>query len=183
MNEFPSPREDAKLKKRAYDDRTFADEMWRFQHPEEGGSKVTYEAILVHLRTVYQIESSLGALSDFYPWLDGMRRFQAAAAAADEAKRRRLEQEPGIELKELEEFGQFVFTNETIQNRDTLNFVRLKKLRATEAKLAQDERKIALLEAKAAKLDEMEAKAKELKQGGGLSEEALELLEKQLKIL
>lgn len=183
MNGFPSPRDDAKLKKRAFEDRAFADEMWRFQHPEEGGSKVTYEAILVHLREVQQIESSLGALSDFYPWLDGLRRFQSAAAAADEAKRRRLEQEPGIALTELEEFGQFVFTNETIQNRDTLNFVRLKKLRAVEAKLSQDERKLALLETKAARLDELEAKAKELKQGGGLSAETLEMLEKQLRIL
>ncbi|MEO5713000.1 MAG: hypothetical protein ABIT37_05890 [Luteolibacter sp.] len=153
MNGFPSPRDDAKLKKRAYEDRAFADEMWRFQHPEDGGSKVTYEAILVHLRHNYQIESSVGALSDFYPWLDSMRRFQAAASAADAAKRRRLELEPDIALTELEEFGQFVFTNETIQNRDTLNFVRLKKLRAVEAKLSQDERKLVMLEAKAKQLD------------------------------
>ena len=48
---------------------------------------------------------------------------------------------------------------------------------------ARDLRKLAMLEAKAARLDEMEAKAKELKQGGGLSAETLEMLEKQLKIL
>lgn len=47
----------------------------------------------------------------------------------------------------------------------------------------RDDRKLKMLEAKAARLDEMEAKAKELKQGGGLSAETLEMLEKQLKIL
>lgn len=47
----------------------------------------------------------------------------------------------------------------------------------------RDDRKLSLLEAKAARMDALEAKAQELKQGGGLSAETLEMLEKQLKIL
>lgn len=47
----------------------------------------------------------------------------------------------------------------------------------------RDSRKLAMLEAKAKRLDALEAKAREIRAEGGLSEETLEMLEKQLKLL
>jgi hypothetical protein len=46
-----------------------------------------------------------------------------------------------------------------------------------------DERKVAMMERKAKRLDEIEEKAKEISQGGGLSDETLEMLEKKLKLI
>jgi hypothetical protein len=47
----------------------------------------------------------------------------------------------------------------------------------------RDSRKLAMLEAKADRMDALEAKAREITQGGGLSAETLEVIEKQLKLL
>jgi hypothetical protein len=61
--------------------------------------------------------------------------------------------------------------------------VELEKLRIQSRQLDLDVGKFQLIKAKADRLDALENKAKELKQGGGLSAETLEMLEKQLKIL
>jgi hypothetical protein len=61
--------------------------------------------------------------------------------------------------------------------------VELEKLRMQARQLDLDHAKFAIIKAKADRLDALENKAKELKQGGGLSAETLDMLEKQLRIL
>lgn len=174
-------RKDAKLMNLSEEE---LDVMWRFRHPEEGGTVLGYEEILVEIPLRYGFTvSSLDTLSRFYVWLEDKRRWEEAAERAEEAKLRRAKEDPQSSLEELEAYGQIVFTSEVIKNKDPLNFARLRKLRLQEKAVENDSRRIALLEAKEARLDYAEAKAKELKAGGGLSAETLEVIEKQLKLL
>jgi nicotinic acid mononucleotide adenylyltransferase len=110
------------------------------------------------------------------------KRMEAARHRAEQA-RLALATDPNITPADLSRIGQMVFTAETIEDGNVKAYVELVKLQLQAAKQDIEMRKLKMLEAKAARLDEMEAKAKELKQGGGLSAETLEMLEKQLKIL
>ena len=155
--------------------------MWRLRNPEEDGKKSTFVEVLAWLKE-QGIDSSLGALSEFYSWLKLKRRIESAAERATQV-RMELAKDSTINPDDLERIAQTVFTAETIEGGDVESYVKLATLNLNRRRVDQDERKLKLLEAKAARLDELEAKAKELKQGGGLSAETLEMLEKQLKIL
>lgn len=173
-------RADAKLKNLPPE---VQDMMWRLRNPdEEMDKKFTFVEVLAWLKQEYGVESSLGALSEFYSWLRMKHRMLVAAARAQQA-RLELAKDPSITPQDLERVAQTVFTAETLEEGNVKGYVALAKLGLQRRALDQDERKIKLLESKAARMDELEAKAKELKQGGGLSAETLDMLEKQLKIL
>lgn len=179
MMDTKSTRADAKLKNLPAE---ALETLWRFRHPEEGGTALTYEAILVELPKLFGITSSMGALSDFYAWLRMQRRIEAAKDRAAQV-RMELAKDASITPDDLERVAQTVFTAETIEGGDIKSFVALATLRLNRQRVDQDERKLRMLEVKASRLDELEAKARELKKGGGLSAETLEMLEKKLKIL
>lgn len=173
-------RSDAKLKNLPPD---IQDTLWRLRNPdEEMDKKYTFVEVLAFLKEEHGIESSMGALSEFYSWLRLKHRIQNAAERATQV-RLELAKDSSITPDDLERIAQTVFTAETIEGGDVEAFVKLATLRLNSRRVDQDERKLKLIEAKAARLDELEAKAKELKAGGGLSAETLEMLEKQLKIL
>ncbi len=172
-------RADAKLKNLP---KEMLETLWRMRNPEdEEEKKHTYVEVLAWLQG-QGISSSLGALSEFYSWLRLKLRIERAAERATQV-RMELAKDSTVTPDDLERIAQTVFTAETIEGGDVEAFVKLATLRLNRQRVDQDERKLKLLEAKAARLDELEAKAKELKQGGGLSAETLEMLEKQLKIL
>ncbi len=192
------------LQKRAEKDPQFAEEMWRFRHPEEGGEKLTLEAILVECPLRYGITvGSLDTLSRFYRWLK-VKREAREKRDAIYAIKEELSKDPEISEEELERKQRIMFLTDSWVQKDPKVFEAMVRLRQGDKSLAQrdkqlrqrdkeitqreklvqqSERKLAMLEAKAARLDALEAKAKELKQGGGLSAETLEMLEGQLKIL
>lgn len=172
-------RSDAKLKN--LPDQAL-EELWLMRHPGEDGEKLTMEAIAAILPETYGVSCSLSSLSEFYKWLRMKKRMEAARQRAEQA-RLALASDPNITPADLSRIGQMVFTAETIEDGNVKAYVELVKLQLQAAKQDIELRKLKMLEAKAARLDEMEAKAKELKQGGGLSAETLEMLEKQLKIL
>ncbi|MBK1884112.1 hypothetical protein JIN85_16955 [Luteolibacter pohnpeiensis] len=172
MDDFKRPRNDAKLKKRAYEDPQFAEDLWRMRNPEDGGEQIPFEEILVALQRDYGIASSLGALSDFYPWLDRKYRWEAAAAAADQAKQQRLAENPETSLEELENLGQFVFTNEAIASKDTKAFVQLRRTRQNDRKIEIDERRMAVLEAAEKRQRDAEEAIRKINSDETLSPEA-----------
>ena len=172
-------RADAKLKNlppQALED------LWRFRNPEEDGEKLTLEAVCVQVQDLFGFSCSLSSLSEFYKWLRLKKRMESAAERASQA-RLALAQDPNMTPEMLARVGQMVFTAETIEDGNVKAYVELVKLQLQAAKQDMELRKLKLVEAKAAQLDELQAKAKEIKQGGGLSAETLEMLEKQLKIL
>ena len=172
-------RSDAKLKNlppQALED------LWRFRNPEEDGEKLTLEAVAVQVQDLYGFSCSLSSLSEFYKWMRLKKRMDSAAERASQA-RLALAKDPGMTPDMLARVGQMVFTAETIEDGNVKAYVELVKLQLQAAKQDLELRKLKIIEAKAAQLDELQAKAKEIKQGGGLSAETLEMLEKQLKIL
>lgn len=173
------PRMDAKLKNLPED---ALEVLWRFRNPEEGGEKLSYEAILGEIPLRFGFTSSLGALSEFYSWLRLKRRMEAAAERAEQVKIE-LARDGSLCAEDLERVAQTVFTAESLEGGNVKAFVALAKLRIAQKQVDHDSRRLAMLEAKERRLDEMEAKAKELKAGGGLTPEVLELLEKQLNLL
>ncbi len=158
------------------------DTLWRFRNPEEGGTKLTFEAILVELPKLFGITSSLGGLSYFYREERQTREMQEAREFAERAKLE-LMKDPDMTPEAAAKWAQFVFTSRVAADGNLKGFVALEKNRLMHKVADMDERKLKIIEAKAAKLDEMEAKARELKAGGGLTAETLEMLEKQLKLL
>lgn len=172
-------RSDAKLKNlhpQALED------LWLMRNPGEDGEKLSLEAIAAAVPGLYGFTVSLSALSEFYKWLRLKRRMEAAAQRASQA-RTELARDPSITPADLSRIGQMVFTAETIEDGNVKAYVELVKLQLQSAKQDIELRKLKMLEDKAARLDELQAKAKQLTQGGGLSAETLEVIEKQLKLL
>ena len=161
---------------------TVLEEMWRFRYPEEDGKKLTFVEILAELQSKHGVSSSLAALSEFYSWMRMKRRMDSARQRAEQA-RMMLAQDPGATPEAIARVGQMTFTAEMVEDGNVKAFVELEKLRMQARQLDLDHAKFAIIKAKADRLDALENKAKELKQGGGLSAETLDMLEKQLKIL
>ncbi len=137
------PRIDAKLKNLHKD---ALEDLWRFRYPEEGGTKLSYEEILVEIPLRYGITSSLGALSEFYSWLKLRKRMESAAERAEQV-RIELAKDGSLTPDDLERVAQTVFTAETLEAGDVKAFVALAKLRLAQKQVAQDERRLAMLEA------------------------------------
>jgi hypothetical protein len=180
------------------------DEIWRMRYPEEEGTKVPYDQILVWLKDNHGVESSMGGLSYAFKRMRLERRWDAFADSAEQAKSLRAQKNPQEALEDLESFGHLVFVNETIESGDKLNFTRLRKVRQRDQELSikkdemaqkdrvieqkdkiieQNERRLVMLEEKERRLDAMENKAKELRNRGGLTAETLAILEKELNLL
>lgn len=172
-------RADAKLKNLPAE---ALETMWRFRNPEEGGEKMTLEAIAVAVPDEFGFECSISTLSEFYKWLRMKRRMEAATLRAEQA-RLSLASDPNMTPADLSRIGQMVFTAETIEDGNVKAYVELVKLQLQAAKQDLELRKLKMLEAKADRLDALEAKAREITSGGGLSAETLEVIEKQLKLL
>ncbi len=182
MDNDRETRTDSKLKGRAERDPQFAEEMWLYRNPGEEGERLTLEAIAALLPDTYGISCSVGVVSQFYKWLRMRKRMENAAERATQA-RFALANDPTMTPDILARVGQMVFTAETIEDGNVKAYVELVKLQLQAAKQDLELRKLKILEDKANRLDALEAKAKEMKQGGGLSAETLEVIEKQLKLL
>lgn len=143
-------RADAKLKNLPGE---MLETLWRLRNPEDDGQKLTFVEVLAWLNLEHGIDSSLGALSEFYSWLRLKRRIESAAARATQV-RMQLAKDSSITPDDLERIAQTVFTAETIEGGDVDAFVKLATLRLNSRRVDQDERKLKMLEAKAAQLDQ-----------------------------
>lgn len=187
MNE-PEAHVNSPLQLRAEKDAVFAEEMWRFRHPEEGGEKLTLEAILVECPLRYGITvGSLDTLSRFYRWLGLCRRFQAKSNAIRQIQDE-MAKDPDVSEEQIKKVGRRLFLTESVVDKDGKLFVdmvkigqvdttiaqrdkqlrqRDKELTQREKLVAQSERRVAILEKKAAQADQ----AKDVANNGTMSAE------------
>lgn len=174
------PRADARLKSLPAETR---ERLWAMRHPEDDGADAhRLVDVRAWLEANLGLRASITAISEFYKWERIERRMAAARSRAGQAAQL-LAADPGATPEDVARLGQMVFTAEMVEGGDVKSFVALERLRLQAAGLEHDARRIALLERKAARLDELERKAREIGAAGGLSDETLELLEKQLKLL
>lgn len=170
----------SKLKNLAHED---LETMWRFRYPEDGGTKLSYEAILVEIPKLFGFSSSLGALSEFYRWLKLRRRMEAAKERADQVKLE-LAKNGELDADELERVAQTVFTSEAMEGGDAKTYVALATLRLNKRRTELEERRIKLLEERAAEAKaKLEAIANAAKSTGGLTPETLAAIEEAAGLL
>lgn len=180
MSTHKKPRADSKLKNLPEADQ---DALWQLMHPADAETQAwTLEAVGGHVFDTYQISVAPSTLSEWHSWYSLKRRMDAASERANQTAIE-LAKNSDLTPEDIERVAQTVFTAETLEAGNVKGYVALAKLRLASRALDHDARKLAIIEAKALRLDALEAKAKELKQGGGLTAETLELLEKQLKLL
>jgi uncharacterized protein (DUF3084 family) len=180
----------------------FAEEMWRFRHPEEGGGKLTLEAILVEVPLRYGITvGSLDTLSRFYRWLKLKRDFAAKRDAITQIKEE-MAKDPSIAPEQIERAGRVMFladsyveknakvfasmmkigqTDKSLDQRDKQLQQRDREISQREKLVEQAERRVALLEKKAEFAD-MVKRAAENSTGGVTAEQMAEI-ERKLKML
>lgn len=142
-------RADAKLKNLHAE---ALEDLWRFRNPEEGGEKLTLEAVAVQVEELYGFSVSLSSLSEFYKWLRLKKRMESAAERSSQA-RLALASDPGMTPEILARVGQMVFTAETIEDGNVKAYVELVKLQLQAGKQEMELRKLKLLEEKAALAD------------------------------
>lgn len=178
-------RADAKLKNLHAE---ALEDLWRFRNPEEGGEKLTLEAIAVEVPLRYGFTVSLSTLSEFYAWLRVERRLSSRAALADQLKLE-LAKDPDLTEDQIQRAGQRLFIAESIIEKDARVFADLVKIGQNERRLAQndekiglDKRKLAMLEKKAAFYDAVKEKAKDAGTGG-VTAEQMEDIERRLKMM
>ena len=131
----PDARADAKLIPMLESDPELADAMWRFRHPEKGGKKLTFDAILVWLKNEWGVSVSLSTLHSSYRWLALKRRWDAAEAMAAQA-RRELAKDPEISDAALDQFSERVLKAEVAEAAQQLQSAVLQSA-AAERKVAQ----------------------------------------------
>jgi hypothetical protein len=193
----------AKLKNLAADDQ---ETLWLLMHPtDDTVPPYTLEAALVYIQEEHGFSVALSTLSEWHAWYALNQRMAAAEERALQAKERYAMTNPAASLQELEDYAQFVFTSETLESRDVLNFGRLKKLRLVERAAAQKDELIELKGREVRQKDEViaqngrriklledtaaEAKSKLLaatsaaKSKGGLTPETLQAIEEAAGLL
>jgi hypothetical protein len=161
------PRSDAALKNKADQDPQFADEMWRFRHPEKDGQKLRLIDVAAELQTRYGLSASISTLHSFYKWLGVKRDFTESRNVVHQIKEE-MRRDPSITPEAIERAGVVMFATGGIQRKDSRLFTAMMKIGQGRAKLDQNEkrldqsdaqlkmesRRLALLEAKAAKADQ-----------------------------
>jgi hypothetical protein len=144
----------------------------------------SYEAARSWLKSECGVASSASALTSFYkrhcvPVMQERRQLAILKAETIGA-------DAGLtdwDAASIERLRQMVFEFMADPNADMEATERMFRLLLKSRDQEVDRRKLALLESKARRLDALEAKAREITQGGGLSAETLEVIEKQLKLL
>lgn len=151
------------------------------------------------------VQTSIGALSEFYSWWHLRQDFAAADAQAEDFQELLQSANLGLSTEQIETAGRFVFTRKALINRDSDEFREMQylklaqesaktkadfeaqKIEISKAKLAQKDREIALAQRRIELLEANAAKAKEqlvaLASKGGLTPEALAEIEEAAKIL
>jgi hypothetical protein len=180
-------RADAKLKNLHAE---ALEELWRFRNPEEGGEKLTLEAIAVEIPLRYGFTVSLSSLSEFYKWLRVQKRMAEAKSLANDFKLE-LAKDPELSEEDIQRMGQRLFMAESVVDGKAKVFADMVKLKQNNHRLRQnderievDKRKIKLLEDAAADAKaKLQAIANNAKSNGGLTPETLKQIEEAAGLL
>lgn len=131
------------------------------------------------------VETSVGALSDFYHWYPLTRRIEQAKSFASQL-REDLQKLPDLQMDadKLSQIAQVAFEARAVQDQDSELYVALRKRRQKDAELALQESKHKLeLEKYQEKISAAKQSLERAKSKGGLSADTLKLIEEQLKLL
>lgn len=162
-------RKDAKLKNLVLRDVQAHEDLWRFRHPEPGGTELGFDEILVEIPLRYGFPVSLSTLSTFYAWFELKVRMDAKTDAADQLMEE-LAKSKNFSTAQIKEAGQRLFMTEGIVKVQPKVFFAAVEMQQNDERLQQgkqkieiskevvevNKRKLALLEAKAAKADQAE---------------------------
>lgn len=158
--------------------RATRDEIWELRFPvDEEQTALTYADLLVHIKSVYGVSSSMGALHYFFTEEKQKREFEAAQDFSKNAELEMLK-DPNVSPEAAAMFAQYCFTAKVAKTGDLKGFVALEQLRVAQQTLElkgrqveQEDRRIKLLEKKAAQLDEAEAALRAIRGNTALSED------------
>src|SRR5581483_6728274 len=117
-----------------------------------------YAQVKAWLAAEHSVQTSTGALSEFFSWYPLQRQLERAASFADQLKEQ-FAKLPGIQIdaEKTSALAQVAFEMMAVQNQDPELFFNMKKLRQKDADLRKVERRIALLEKAAAERDAAKA--------------------------
>lgn len=102
------------------------EQLWLLRNPEEKEGKVySYTEILAMLPDLVGVSSSMGALSEFYSWLQLKRDMDTAMARAEQAKLEFAMQNPDASPETLQGVGQLIFTSRAMATDNLEGFVML----------------------------------------------------------
>lgn len=140
------PRADAKLK-------TLPDALQERLYQEL--RRTSQAKVIAWLKTDHEIETSAGALTDFFTWYPRTQSLRHAATFADQfvAQASKLPEFAG-NVSELQRAAEVLFQIQAAQDRDPKLFVELMKISLAKKDQELNERKVKLLEAKAALADQ-----------------------------
>ena len=161
-------------------------------HPSDPEVKAyTLEELGGEIHEQHSLSVAISTLSEWHSWYGLNLRMDHADQRARQAKEKYAKENPSAAIQELEDYAQFVFTSETLEDRDVVNFSRLKKLRQKDRDLkqkdtviSQNERRIYLLEDSAATTKaKLLALTSAAKTQGGLTPETLKQIEEAAGLL
>lgn len=195
MKNEPEAHVSSPLQQRAEKDPQFAEDMWRFRHPEEDGEKLSLEAVLVELDVRYGMQFSLDTVSRFYRWLKVRRDARQRREDISQLKQE-MAKDPNIAPEKIESFGRVMFLTDGVVDKNAKVFNTAYKLGQTDKTLAQNDkrlkqtdkslemeaRRVSVLEKKAAFYDAVKEKAKDAG-SGGVTAEQMEDIERRLKMM
>lgn len=144
------PRADAVLKTLPADQQEQI--FMRLQKPKDG----TYQKVKSWLFQEWDINTSVGALQDFYSWYALRRRLEQTENITQDLVELLQGAEFGLDAQKVRELGNLIFITQATKENDTKAFVALAKLLLEQRKLDVSERRLKLLEQKAAAADEAE---------------------------
>lgn len=187
-------RKDAKLKNLVMRDAQAHEDLWRFRHPEPGGTELGFDEILVEIPLRYGFSVSLSTLSTFYAWFELKVRMDAKADAADQLMKE-LAKSGKFSTEQIKEAGQRLFMTEGIVKEQPKVFFAAVEMQQNDERLNQGKQKIeiskevvevkkrrlSLLEKKAAFYDAVKKASENLE--GGITAEEMADIERRLKLL
>lgn len=110
-------------------------------------------------------------------------RFLEASGQRESLMVQMTEKQPSAKLKELESWGDLLFLQTALAKDDLKGYTNLRAVMERAKQTQLDAKRLAILENKEKKLAAVEEALKDRKAAGGLSPEALELMEAALGII
>lgn len=129
------------------------------------------------------ITVSLTALYNFAAWWRSELRFIEAEAERDSLHARLMLRNPPVKLAKVEAWGDSLFIQQTVATGNLEGYVKMRGITERARKTRMEERRLEMLERREAKLEAMERELRERREAGGLSPEALELMESMLGMI
>lgn len=145
----------------------------------------TYRKAVPVVAKEFGVQTSVGALSDFFGWYPLSRQLEQAANFAEQLEKV-AKADPQLvgKSEEISRFAQIAFEARAVETQDAELFIALRKGRHKDAELAlRAENQALRLRQYEEKMASLRATLEKAKNRGGVSPDTLQLIEEQLKLL